>query len=306
MEPADLQPLSSHRGCFDSQEPWAVTKPSLSSRDTGEQEGPLQEDVLWDLFISLRTGTAFLSRSKCLHCTQGSPVDLLPHALTCGAAVCVLPHSTVLAASLCLSLPRFAAAEQTPCTAKPAGDTHTASHTRETRRTEVIHQGWSICPLWPMDRRLKPPSATRARLHTLDFLHFFCIHVFLLGLRRREPGSAADQLPSIVLIEVLLITSAPSLLGEACPNFVRARQRASKPGNHSAERCPWGTATSQPGPEPPTSFQMPMSRRQVRCSPAQTTDDCTPTPSLACHSGLKDPWLMLLQRPQKYVPKARG
>lgn len=149
-----------------------------------------------------------------------------------------------------------------------------------------------------MDHRLKLPPATRARLHTLDCLHFFCIHVFLLGLRCCEPGSAADQLP------LLLITSAPSFLGQACPIFVRSRQRASKPGNHGAQRCPWGTATNQPHPEPPNSFQIPASQRQVHCCPARTTVECTPTPSLACHSAPKE--LMQLQRPQKYLPKARG
>ena len=120
------------------------------------------------------------------------------------------------------------------------------------------------------------------------------MHLFLLGLRCREPGSAADQLPS------LLITSASSFLGQACSNFVGGRQRASEPGNHSAQRCPWGTETGQPGPENPNSFQMPMSWRQVCRSPAWTTDDCTPTLSLARHSARNELWLMLLQRPQKY------
>lgn len=125
------------------------------------------------------------------------------------------------------------------------------------------------------------------------------MRLFLLGLRHQEPGSAAGQLPS------LSITSASSFLGQACSHFHRGRQKASEPGNHSAQRCLWGTVTGQPGPQNPKHLPNAECQRQVCCCPTRPTDEPTPNPSSARHSPPNYLWLMLQHTPQKYLPKER-
>lgn len=157
MEPADLQPLSSYGGCFGSQEPWAVTKPSLSSRDTSRQEGAAPKGCSLGFVSFLKNRDCFLAQeqvstphsgvSRCISFPRHSPVE------------CSHPR-------------RSAAAEQTPCTAKPAGDT--PSPVREAR-TEGIHQGWGKVNSALRGPWKPPPAnapATRARLPTF-FLNAF-------------------------------------------------------------------------------------------------------------------------------------
>lgn len=238
-------------------------------------------------------------------------MHLLPQALT----------RSVLATSTgpgCLPLPQpprsAASAKPTPHPAQPAGDTPAPGREPEgpkpftgdgAQYTQPSASSFSLCqqlcPLRPLDHRLKPCSS-RCPSQQSQIAYILSESMYLFWDLDTESlqASATNQLAS------LLITSASSFLGQACSNFVRGRQRAGEPGNHSAWRCPWGTETGLLGPKTPNSFQMPMSWRQVRHPPAWTTDYCTPTPSSAHHSAHNHLWLMLLQRPQKYLPKERG